>query len=168
MKDLIAKLKSDATCAMGALWIHIDSREAHIDAQAARIAELEAQIAAASAPVVEQQPFGRFMTKKEFDGSDWSYQVRSDDPDGFDLYTALQAPVREVPGWQSMDSAPKDGREIMIRYPLQANVKKLASYNTIHNHWQSKGEYVWAVEQKCEWHPLPDDVPAAPVQEPKP
>lgn len=78
--------------------------------------------------------------------------------------TALQAPVSEVPGWQPIETAPKDGQEILIRYPLQGNVKQLASYNTIHNHWQSKGGYVWAVEQKCEWHPLPDDLPAAPVQ----
>ena len=36
MKDLIAKLKSDANVAMGAIWLHIDAREA-------RIAELEAE-----------------------------------------------------------------------------------------------------------------------------
>lgn len=38
MKDIIAKLKMDASCAMGAIWLHIDAREA-------RIAELEAELA---------------------------------------------------------------------------------------------------------------------------
>lgn len=71
MKDLIAKLQMDANCALGAIWMHIDAQEkriAELEAQQAfgigetyanalsRIAELEAQIAAASAPVVGQQP----------------------------------------------------------------------------------------------------------------
>lgn len=61
--------------------------------------------------------------------------------------------------WQSMDSAPKDGNEILIRYPLQQNVKELARWDTIHKRWLSKGEVIFPHNQQCEWHPLPSDTP---------
>lgn len=60
-----------------------------------------------------------------------------------------------APAWQSMDTAPTDGREFLIRYPLQGNVKQLACWNNIHKYWQSKGEPITPMQQKCEWYPLP-------------
>lgn len=85
MKDLIAKLKSEANVALGAIWLHID-------AQAARIAELEAQIAAASAPEVEQKPIARLTTRdKPSDLFDIIILDRARCKDGMALYAAPQA-----------------------------------------------------------------------------
>lgn len=59
--------------------------------------------------------------------------------------------------WKTMESAPNDGTEILIRYPLQGNVKQLVSFNKIHGHWTSKGKWVSPVSQGCEWTFLPPD-----------
>lgn len=63
----------------------------------------------------------------------------------------------ENSAWQLMDAAPQDGTEILLRYPLQGNVKELASFNTIHKFWSNKGRAVFPVEQRCEWTHLPSD-----------
>jgi hypothetical protein len=65
--------------------------------------------------------------------------------------------------WQEMGSAPQDGSEILIRFPMQGNVKSLASFNTVYKYWSSKGGAIFPVEQKCEWTHLPSDEAAAPV-----
>lgn len=59
--------------------------------------------------------------------------------------------------WKTMDSAPKDGSSIIVRYPLQGNVKRIAHYNTIHNFWASNGEPFWPEKQECEWFQMPSD-----------
>jgi hypothetical protein len=74
---------------------------------------------------------------------------------------ATKAAPEPAPLWQGMDSAPTDGTEILIRFPLQGNAKSLASFNTIHKYWSSKGDAIFPVEQKCEWTRLPSD--AAPI-----
>lgn len=59
--------------------------------------------------------------------------------------------------WQPFKTAPKDGTEFLVRYPLQGGVKQLVNWNTIHGYWQSKGEHVPGIEsQKCEWLPIPN------------
>ena len=63
--------------------------------------------------------------------------------------------------WQTMQSAPRDGTEVLLRYPKQGNVKHLASYDTFSGMWTNKGAPVFAIEQGCEWAPIPPD--AAPV-----
>lgn len=89
--------------------------------------------------------------------------------DGF--VSGLAAPVvLPLPvgpsGWHPMEAAPKDGREILIRCPHQANTKQLASFNTIHNFWSSKGEAIYPERQECEWVALPaDSAPAIPAVE---
>lgn len=58
--------------------------------------------------------------------------------------------------WQPLNTAPKDGTEFLVRYPLQGNVKKLVNWNTIHGYWQSKGvSDIGLAHQQVEWHPLP-------------
>lgn len=58
--------------------------------------------------------------------------------------------------WQPFETAPKDGTEFLVKYPLQGNVNQLVNWNTIHGYWQSKGESVPGIEsQKCEWLPIP-------------
>lgn len=59
--------------------------------------------------------------------------------------------------WKSWDSAPKNGDEILVRYPRQGNVKILARYSAIHDYWSSKGEPVLGIDnQECEWCAVPD------------
>jgi hypothetical protein len=60
--------------------------------------------------------------------------------------------------WQEMQSAPHDGTTIIVRYPLQGNVKRIASYNTRHKFWESNGEPFWPVQQHCQWAAIPPDV----------
>lgn len=60
--------------------------------------------------------------------------------------------------WKTMESAPLDGTEILVRYPLQGNVKQLATFNTIHKHWCTKGVTFFPASQGCEWTELPPDV----------
>ena len=63
--------------------------------------------------------------------------------------------------WKNMQSAPRDGTEILLRYPKQGNVKHLALYDKFSGMWTNKGAPVFAVEQGCEWAPIPtDDAPA--------
>lgn len=60
--------------------------------------------------------------------------------------------------WQALDTAPKDGTEFLIRYPLQGNVKKLVNWNKVHGWWESKGMPVLGLDhQRADWHPLPPD-----------
>jgi len=59
--------------------------------------------------------------------------------------------------WKTMNSAPLDGTVIIVRYPLQGNVKRIAHYNTIHKFWQSNGEPFWPVSQQCEWAEIPPE-----------
>lgn len=71
-------------------------------------------------------------------------------------------------GWRPIESAPKDGTEILVRYPLQGNVKKLVNWNTVHGYWQSKGLPELGLEaQSPDWHPLPPDaLPPSPESKP--
>jgi hypothetical protein len=74
--------------------------------------------------------------------------------------TAVAQPAAQG-AWKPMTAAPEDGTEILLRYPLQANVKQLACFNTIHKHWSSKGQPIFPVEQGCEWTDLlSDNAPA--------
>lgn len=63
--------------------------------------------------------------------------------------------------WEPLESAPKDGREVIVRYPKQGNVKQIARWNTIHQQWESKGEAMLGLERLgVEWYMMPSDEPA--------
>jgi hypothetical protein len=59
--------------------------------------------------------------------------------------------------WKRFSSAPRDGTEFIVCYPLQGNVKQLVNWNTVHGHWESKGEPATGImHQGCLWIPIPD------------
>jgi hypothetical protein len=64
------------------------------------------------------------------------------------------AAEREAVRWQSMESAPKDGQEFLIRYPKQGNVIALCRWNKVWSNWQSKGEMIYPEEHECQWWSL--------------
>jgi hypothetical protein len=62
--------------------------------------------------------------------------------------------------WKPWDAAPKDGREIIVRYPKQGNVKALVRYCTHHDIWMNKGTACIGIDaQECEWTDIPGDEP---------
>ena len=83
--------------------------------------------------------------------------------------SAMQARIAELEqdaargepvGWQPLATAPKDGKEFIVRYPLQMNCKQLVYWNLIHGFWMSKGVAQMGLgNQQAEWHPLPADEP---------
>lgn len=61
-----------------------------------------------------------------------------------------------VPSWKTIDSAPRDGKEILVAYGHQGFVKKLVNYNTLYGYWQSKGVPELGLETNAtHWMPLP-------------
>jgi hypothetical protein len=69
-------------------------------------------------------------------------------------------------GWQPMSTAPLDGTQVIVRYPSQGNVKRLASYQKLHKFWVSNGEPFWPVQQGCEWAAIPvDSAPPSPAED---
>jgi hypothetical protein len=58
--------------------------------------------------------------------------------------------------WNSFESAPKDGREILVCYPSQGNVKQLVSWDKLHDCWDNKGKAELGLEaQGCLWLDIP-------------
>lgn len=117
MKDLIAKLQLDANVALGAIWMHID-------AQAARIAELEAQIAAKPTNTdklrdtldkmhndIMNLPCKPYPKYSDVELKAYKYGHKDARHSAAELVgsTALQAPVREVPGGMPVSQEPKYG-----------------------------------------------------------
>jgi hypothetical protein len=67
--------------------------------------------------------------------------------------------------WKPWDTAPKDGREIIVRYPKQGNVKALVRYCTHHDIWMNKGTACIGIDtQECEWADIPGDEPDSEAQ----
>lgn len=59
-------------------------------------------------------------------------------------------------GWQTVETAPKDGSEFIAAYGHQAFVKELCRWDTIHRRWMSKGKIVHGFETNVtHWHPMP-------------
>lgn len=202
MKDLIAKLKSEANVALGAIWLHIDAQSARIaelesevtrlsaswrgdatvaDALEERIAELEAQIDAAPVPVVEEKDLWALLPNSAWyldppDGGNVSLleqlQRMSKDAAAY-RSTALQAPVREVPEWISVEDRLPDSdpdKRVWATWSGAGNIELGACQGEARfvasMGWQPIGHMGWDWNVS-HWQPLPA-LPAAPVQEPKP
>jgi hypothetical protein len=74
--------------------------------------------------------------------------------------------MNNLKGWAPIETAPKDGTEVLVRFPLQGNVKQLVSWSRFRGYWKSKGEpLLGLVEQRAEWHPLPSDDATPPQAE---
>lgn len=109
---------------------------ATIDAQATRITELEAQLADAK-------------------------QVAND------CRIVADNAIAEVKKnqWQPIETAPKDGTEIVVGYGLQSGFpKKIVSFNKLHNFWSHYGEANIGLQNNAtHWMPLPNP----PTMQPK-
>lgn len=59
--------------------------------------------------------------------------------------------------WQPIETAPKDGKEILVIYCRQMNCMQLVSFNKTHKYWQSKGRPELGLENNAtHWMPLPE------------
>lgn len=58
--------------------------------------------------------------------------------------------------WKTIETAPKNGQEILVIYMRQMGVMKLVNWNKIHKYWESKGEPSLGLENNAtHWMPLP-------------
>jgi hypothetical protein len=55
--------------------------------------------------------------------------------------------------WESMETAPRDGREILTCNTNIGGFIRLISWNTIHKYWQSKGEPILSLHD-THWTPI--------------
>jgi len=119
-----------------------------------RIAELESELRrVTTSPPTGGAPCARLCEHMAF-----QIQAKSD---ARRIAELEQDAVRGEPvGWQPLATAPKDGKEFIVRYPLQMNCKQLVYWNLIHGFWMTKGEALMGLgNQQAEWHPLPEDEP---------
>ncbi len=59
--------------------------------------------------------------------------------------------------WQPIETAPKDGTEILVVYPRQGGVMQLVYWRHHYRSWMSKGETVSGLETNAtHWMPLPE------------
>lgn len=80
------------------------------------------------------------------------------------LRTQPIAVSQQSGGWQPIETAPKDGIEILVAYARCGFVKKLVYFDRIHNYWKSKGEPEMGLESNAtHWMPLP--APPAALQQ---
>ena len=69
-----------------------------------------------------------------------------------------EQPLRcEVINWQPIETAPKDGRTIVVCYGMQSNIPvKVVHFNNIHKFWSHYGEADLSLETNAtHWMPLP-------------
>ena len=59
----------------------------------------------------------------------------------------------EIVRWLPIESAPKDGTEIIVCNMNQGGVKKLIWWNKVHCHWVQKGDFVHM--QDTHWADIP-------------
>ena len=67
---------------------------------------------------------------------------------------AVEGLVEEA-RWRTMGSAPKDGKQFLIRYPNQGNLVALCYWVHVHLQWRSNAEVIFPYYQGCEWLPIP-------------
>lgn len=65
---------------------------------------------------------------------------------------------RAVPvAWLPIETAPKDGTEILVTYGKQGFVMQLVRFDRTFNYWKSKGEAELGLENNAtHWIPIPD------------
>jgi hypothetical protein len=56
--------------------------------------------------------------------------------------------------WQTIDTAPKDGTEILVCNTHQGNVKRLIWWSNVYKCWQTKGEVITNL-QDTHWLKIP-------------
>lgn len=146
------------------------------------LSEIEAEIAALSAPA-PVKPYGYVYesTVRYFDGRgpqrkvDFSYSkknISDDDIEEFEISeTAVySAPVQDAAGWQSMDTAPKDGTRILIWF-VHPNAR--FSKDPVAEGWAAAHEAYWTDHNRggWTWHGLCgaptlwQHLPAAPTEQ---
>lgn len=62
----------------------------------------------------------------------------------------------EFMNWQPIETAPKDGQEIIVKFAQQGNVKQLIYFDKIHGYWASKGQAIPCL-QATHWLPILGD-----------
>lgn len=57
--------------------------------------------------------------------------------------------------WKPIETAPKNGKEILVRNNNQGGCLRLIRFNAIHNYWQCKGDPILSL-QDTHWMKIPD------------
>jgi predicted lipoprotein with Yx(FWY)xxD motif len=76
-------------------------------------------------------------------------------------YTVEWGPFAALPatasgGWQDIETAPKDGTEIIACWGRQGDVMQIVRFDRIHKVWMTKGDPILGFKSNVtHWMPLP-------------
>ena len=66
------------------------------------------------------------------------------------IYEVLDEPV-----WEPIETAPRDGANILVCWPQQGSLVMLVWYSPSHNYWRRPGGDAVVPMQATHWMPLP-------------